>query len=100
MLRSSDLARRNLTDAGRSDLRGIRYNNSKKAAHGRTDREFWGYQNDTPKTREAIAAEEGIGPATVTRDGKFSEALVKSMSFGSFGNTSEIAKTLNMILSK
>ena len=70
----NQLGRRNLTDAGRSDLRGKRYNNSKQRVGG--DRKSI-YQNDKLilNTHEAIAAEEGVGSATVTRAGKFSEAL-------------------------
>jgi hypothetical protein len=68
----NQLGRRNLTDAARSDLRGKRYNNQKLAA-GRPERA----QNEHIKgrTAERIAAEEGVGHATVRRDGEFSAAL-------------------------
>ena len=70
----NQLGRRNLTDAARSDLRGKRYNNQKQRVGG--DRKSI-CQNDKLilNTHEAIAAEEHVAPRTVTRDGKFSEAL-------------------------
>ena len=50
---------------------GRRYNRTKKAAHGRADRDFSADQIDTPKTNTAakLAAEHSVSEATVKRAG-------------------------------
>ena len=56
-------------------LRGRRYNRTKKAAHGRADRNFWGRQNDAPKTADRLAAQHGVSARTIERDGAFATAV-------------------------
>ena len=72
----NQLGRRNLTDAARSDLRGKRYNNEKNR-EGRPTKER--HQSDAvskpERSRERIAKEEGVGSATILRDGEYSAAL-------------------------
>ena len=76
---ANQLGRRNLTTDQRSDLRGRRYNLTKKAAHGREGRTFSELQSDTPKTdtATALAEQHGVSRATIIRDGKKAEALDK-----------------------
>ena len=76
---ANQLGRRNLTTDQRSDLRGRRYNLTKKAAHGREGRTFSELQSDTPKTdtATALAEQHGVSRATIIRDGKKADALDK-----------------------
>jgi len=72
----NQLARRNLSPEQISLIRGRIYNRTKKAAHGRADRDFWGYHDDPPKrTAELIAEQEGVSAPTIKRDGKYAEAV-------------------------
>lgn len=73
---ANQLGRRNLTQDEFRYLVGRRYKRAKKAAHGRSDREFSGDQSDPPKsTAQTLAAEYGVGEATVKRAGKFAEEI-------------------------
>lgn len=54
---------------------GVRYNRAKKAPYGRSDRNFSGDQNDTPKTADLLAVEYGVSPATVKTAGKTAQLL-------------------------
>lgn len=69
----NQLGRRNLTDLARADLRGTYYNSIKRAAH----RPQKGDQIDhlKKKTREAVAAVDNVGPATVGRDANLAKSL-------------------------
>jgi len=72
---ANQLGRRNLSADQASLLRGRRYNRTKKAAHGRADRNFWGGQNDPPKTADRLAAQHGVSARTINRDGAFATAV-------------------------
>jgi N6-adenosine-specific RNA methylase IME4 len=73
---ANQLGRRNLTpDAFRLYL-GRRYNRAKKAHGGdRRSEEVSSDQIDHLKTAEKLAAEHGVGQATVRRAGKFAEEV-------------------------
>lgn len=60
-------------------LLGRRYNRTKKAAHGRADRDFSEDQIDTPKTNTAatLGEEYGVSEATVKRAGQYADAVAK-----------------------
>jgi len=77
---ANQLGRRNLTTDQRSDLRGRRYNLTKKTkaeagAQGGSSKS----QNDTclPDTATTLAEQHGVSRATIIRDGKKAEALDK-----------------------
>lgn len=68
----NQLGRRNLHPDAASLLRGRLYNARKTAGHGART----GYQNDTQnRTRERVAEDTGVSPATISRDGAFAEAI-------------------------
>lgn len=68
----NQLGRRNLAPWQQSILRGKRYNAEKKD-EGRPNKL---YQNDTVSmpTREKLAAQFGVSPATISRDAEFAKA--------------------------
>jgi hypothetical protein len=70
---ANQLGRRNLTPDQFTLLLGRRYNRTKKAAHGRADRDFSEDQIDTPKTNTAatLGEEYGVSEATVKRAGQY-----------------------------
>ncbi len=70
---ANQLNRRNLTPDQRKIIIGRRYNREKKAVAGRTDREFGGAKNATPKTSERLAGENKIAPRTVMNYAKEAE---------------------------
>jgi len=82
------LGRRNLTPLQMSILRGKRYNIEKKNV-GRPEKQL--YQNDTNTTREKLADQYGVSPATIQRDGNLATAAEKA---------SEIEETPVMQLTK
>lgn len=69
---ANQLGRRNLTTDQRSDLRGRRYNLTKKANDGSRGNQHSGkLQSDTclPDTATALAEQHGVSRATIIRDG-------------------------------
>ncbi len=74
---ANQLGRRNLSPDAFKLALGRRYNRTKKAAHGRADRDFSEDQIDTPKTNTAakLAAEHSVSEAAVKRAGKFAEEV-------------------------
>ncbi|MCX6623654.1 MAG: MT-A70 family methyltransferase [Acidobacteria bacterium] len=69
----NQLGRRNLGPDQMSILRGRRYNRTKKAQGGRSDRTFGEDTLSTPKTAEMLAAQHGVTERTIRRDGKRAE---------------------------
>lgn len=72
--------RRNMTPAALAAARGLAYNIRKKSRGGdrKSDSEkSKGQTGLSGDTAEKIAAETGVSPKTVKRDGKFQEALFK-----------------------
>jgi ParB family chromosome partitioning protein len=66
----NQLARRNLSPDAASLIRGRIYNRTKQGHGGAR------YQSDTlNRTREGVAAQTGVSPATIARDGRFAEAV-------------------------
>jgi len=76
---ANQLGRRNLTTDQRSDLRGRRYNLTKKKQGGdRKSEAASKSQNDTLiDTATALAEQHGVSRATIIRDGKKADALDK-----------------------
>jgi len=79
----NQLGRRNLTPDQASLLRGELYNRRKKAQHdGGKGRSRSEDQNDPhskpPSTAAQIAKEQGVGEATVKRDGQFADQVNKA----------------------
>jgi hypothetical protein len=72
----NQLGRRNLAPWQQSILRGKRYNAEKKPKGGDTTRAK--YQNDTLLTRDTLATQYGVSPATIARDGNFAIAAEKA----------------------
>lgn len=70
----NQLGRRNLTPEQASYLRGKQYNAEKRPDGGHGDQRS-GYQNDTPKTRDRLAAEHNVSGPTISRDGAFAAAV-------------------------
>jgi hypothetical protein len=66
---ANQLGRRNLKPDDRMMLIGRRYNRTKKAASGRSDRVFSGAQNEHPKTAESLAVQYGVGGSSIRRYG-------------------------------
>ena len=72
---ANQLGRRNLTPDQRSIIRGRRYNRTKKAQGGRSDRKFGGAEVALPNTAATIAAQHGVSERTIKSDGKRAEAI-------------------------
>jgi len=73
---NNQLGRRNLTPEEISYLRGQRYKEEKKAATGRSDRDFGGDKMSPPKrTRDRLAEEFKTTAKTIERDAKFAESV-------------------------
>lgn len=72
---ANQLGRRNLTPDQRSIIRGRRYNRTKKAQGGRSDRKFGGDTLSPPKTTKALADQHGVSERTIMRDGKRADAI-------------------------
>ncbi|MGD0581150.1 MAG: hypothetical protein ABSC08_19775, partial [Bryobacteraceae bacterium] len=72
---ANQLARRNLHGDQFTVLLGQLYNSRKKAAGGRSDREFGVCEVTAPKTSEVLAKAHGVSEATVRRAGKKAEEL-------------------------
>lgn len=70
---ANQLGRRNLHPDQMSLLRGRRYNRTKKAHGG--DRKSKDQNDPLANTAQALAAQHGVGEATIKRDGKFAEAV-------------------------
>lgn len=78
----NQLGRRNLAPWQMSILRGKRYNAEKKNIpnpKGINQHNEVKYQNDTkPLTRDMLASQYGVSPATIARDGNFAIAAEKA----------------------
>jgi N6-adenosine-specific RNA methylase IME4 len=77
---ANQLGRRNLSPDAFKLALGRRYNRTKKAAHGRADRDFSEDQIDTPKisTAAKLATQHSVSEATVKRAGKFAEEVASN----------------------
>lgn len=73
----NQLGRRNLSKQDYKLLLGRRYNRAKKAAGGRSDREFGKEKVTSLKTGERLAKEHGVTEKTVRNAGKFQAAAEK-----------------------
>jgi len=71
----NQLGRHNLAPWQMSILRGKRYNAEKAETWSR---QTVGYQNDTVRTRDNLATQYGVSPATIARDGNFAIAAEKA----------------------
>ena len=74
---SQQLGRRNLSPDQMSLLRGRRYNRLKKGHGGNRKNGRSSDQNDHLNTSTKLAAEYGVGCATVRRDGQYADAAAK-----------------------
>jgi len=74
---ANQLGRRNLNPDAAALLRGRRYNRTKKAEHdgGKGKSRSGGQSDPHLRTADALAAQHGVSPRTVKRDGEFAAAV-------------------------
>jgi hypothetical protein len=73
----NQLGRRNVSPDMAAKLRGMLYISRKKEHGGDRIDQGSRYQSDTLRTREIIAKETGVSPATIMRDAEYAEACDK-----------------------
>jgi hypothetical protein len=70
----NQLGRRNVSPDMAAKLRGMLYISRKKEHGGDRIDQGSRYQSDTLRTREIVAKETGVSPATIMRDAAYAEA--------------------------
>lgn len=75
LLSEGGKAKPHLTNDQRSYIRGRRFNRTKKAASGRSDRNFGDAQVAPLNTAKALAEQHGVSERTIKSDGKKADRL-------------------------